>query len=220
MEKLNRYHVTFIATCPNNGVEIHYDLTIDTKLTIMVEDIMAEVRSITAGFHEDIADRLADRFLGRQTLKGHHHGVDITTVRQALPVPAGRLLFEQIPVDAEFQCYGQRFFKRGPTLAIRATKKFPGGNPEFVREFRPHEHVEPVGGMKEFVRRYGQPTPTHAGDTLPTLTLRVDDLDEAEEEDDEIAVEHMYQAMLEGNVGARIRAGRRAAKRANRRQSR
>lgn len=216
MEKLNRYHVTFTATCPNNGVEIDYDLTIETNLTIMVEDIMAEVQSIKCGFHEDIADRLGNRFLGRQTLKGHHHGVDITTVRQAPLLPTGRLLFEQIPIDAEFQCYGQRFFKHSATSAMRATRKFPSGNPEFIREFRPHEHVEPVGGMKEFMRRYGMPAPSQAGDTLPTD----DQVEEEEEEDDEIAAEHMYQAMLEGNVAIRARAGRRAAKRARRGESR
>jgi len=187
MEKLNRYHVTFKATCPNNGVEIDYDLTIDTKLTIMVEEIMEEVQNITSGYHEDIADRLADRFFGRQTLKGHHHGVDITTVRQAPLLLTGRLTFEQIPVDAEFKCYGQRFFKRSPTLAMRATKKFPQGNPEFVREFRPHEHVEPIGGMKHFVQRYGIPAPSKVGDTLPTLTLPVEDIDD--ELDDDVAAE-------------------------------
>lgn len=218
MEKLNRYHVTFKATCPNNGVEIDYDLTIDTKLTIMVEEIMKEVQIIQSGYHEDIADRLADRFFGRQTLKGHHHGVDIITVRQAPLLLTGRLTFEQIPADAEFKCYGQRFFKRSPTLAIRVTKKFPQGNPEFVREFRPHEHVEPIGGMKHFVQRYGIPGPSKAGDTLPTLTLPVEDIDD--ELDDDVAAEHMYQAVLEGNAAQRAQAGRRAANRACRRKSR
>jgi hypothetical protein len=198
MEKLNRYHLTFTATCPNNGVEIKYNLTIDTKLTIMVEEIMEEVQSIKTGFHEDIADRLAHRFFGRQTLKGHHHGVDITTVRQAPLLLTGRLLFEQIPVDADFQCYGQRYFKRNATLAIRVTKKFPHGNPEFVREFRPHEHVEPVGGMKEFIRRHGIPSPSKAGDTLSTLTLPADAMD------DDIASEHLYQTVLEGSATNRV----------------
>lgn len=217
MEKLNRYHVTFNATCPNNGADIPYDLTIDTRLTIMVEDLVKEVQSIKSGFHEDIADRLAYRFFGRQTLKGHQHGVVLTTVRQAPILLTGRLLFEQIPVDAEFQFYGEWFFKRSATLAMRATKKFPQSNPDFIRVFGPYEHVDLVGGIREFVRRYGLPAPSPAEDTLPTLTLPVEYMEADLDED--IAPEHLYQAVLDVNAGDRARARRREAKRATHRKS-
>lgn len=81
MESINVYHTTFMAACPNNGIQISYDYTIETQAMILVEDIIEEVRGIDAGYHEAIADRLYRRFEGRQTLVAHHHGVDIRTLR-------------------------------------------------------------------------------------------------------------------------------------------
>lgn len=81
MERRNTYHTKFRATCPNNGVAINYDLVVESRQTIMVEEIVSEVEAIGSGYHEVIADRLYRRFGGRQILVAHHHGVDITSIR-------------------------------------------------------------------------------------------------------------------------------------------
>lgn len=79
---MNRYGITFMAKCPNNDKIIRYALGIESKATIMVEEILRAVDALpAAGFHEDIADTLTTTLPGRQTLFAHHHGVDIETVR-------------------------------------------------------------------------------------------------------------------------------------------
>jgi len=78
----NRYMHRFVATCPNNGAMIVYDLVIETAdKMIQVEHITTATALIKQGYHEQIADELHRRFGGRQTLRAHHHGVDIETVR-------------------------------------------------------------------------------------------------------------------------------------------
>jgi hypothetical protein len=84
-EIMNRYSITFMAKCPNNDRIIRFALSIESKATIMVEDILKAVDELPAtGFHEDIADALTVAVPGRQTLCAHHHGVDIETVRGAV----------------------------------------------------------------------------------------------------------------------------------------
>ena len=78
---MNEYKTTFFAHCPFNGYRILYELTITTTETIMVEEIIDTVSRIGDGIHEDIADLLAKKFVGCQTLTANHHGVQITTTR-------------------------------------------------------------------------------------------------------------------------------------------
>lgn len=79
---MNRYSVTFMAKCPNNDRIVRFALCVESKATIMVEDILKAVDALpSTGFHEDIADALTVALPGRQTLTAHHHGVDIETVR-------------------------------------------------------------------------------------------------------------------------------------------
>lgn len=78
---MNTYNTRFLATCPNNGEHILYDLVIDSTAVIMVEHIVTATRMIRTGYHETIADALHKQFGGRQVLMAHHHGVDIKTVR-------------------------------------------------------------------------------------------------------------------------------------------
>ena len=80
---MNAYSTEFFAQCPNNGVRIKYSLRIETASVVSVEEILAAVDLIDQKFHEEIADDLFGRFGGRQTLRAHHHGVDIETVRSA-----------------------------------------------------------------------------------------------------------------------------------------
>lgn len=80
---MNIYTAQFFALCPNNGARIHYTLRIEASEAIPVEQINAAVDTTDQGFHEEIADHMHARFGGVQTLKAHHHGVDIETRRGA-----------------------------------------------------------------------------------------------------------------------------------------
>ena len=78
---MTRYDHQFAATCPADGEAIVYFLTIKTDALIMAEDIAAFCRSHDAVFHEALADRLIEKFGGRQKLRATHQGVHITTTR-------------------------------------------------------------------------------------------------------------------------------------------
>lgn len=81
---MNVYSRQFVATCPNNGEAIIYNLRIETiGRVIQVEHIVTATAMIKQGYHEQIADELHRRFGGRQVLRAHHHGVDIETIREA-----------------------------------------------------------------------------------------------------------------------------------------
>ena len=78
----NTYRHQFVATCPVNGQPIVYTLAIETTgRVVAVEQIVAATAAVPAAFHEVIADDLYRQFGGRQTLRAHHHGVDIVTIR-------------------------------------------------------------------------------------------------------------------------------------------
>lgn len=81
---MNTYKTKFFANCPENGIRVEYDLTINTGSVVKVEDLIEVVQGIGAGLHEDIADRLSARFGGTQTLVADHHGVTINTTRPHL----------------------------------------------------------------------------------------------------------------------------------------
>jgi hypothetical protein len=60
-----------------------YDLKIETKEIISVEELLEHINHwYQDGFHELIADHLAENFNGTQTLEANHHSVKITTIRQ------------------------------------------------------------------------------------------------------------------------------------------
>jgi hypothetical protein len=80
---MNRYDHTFAATCPNDSRTIIYHLTIKTEDMVKVEDIEAACFFGTA-YHEAIADRLIEKFGGRQTIRAMHQGVHIKTTRSAI----------------------------------------------------------------------------------------------------------------------------------------
>jgi hypothetical protein len=80
-EGLNIYRHKFIAACPANGAQIAYELVIETDKMIHVEHITTAAALHKSGYHEEIADDFAQRFGGKQTMKAHHHGVDIETRR-------------------------------------------------------------------------------------------------------------------------------------------
>jgi hypothetical protein len=78
----NTYTHRFVANCPNNDMPILYTLCITTDgREIPVEKIVAATKAIGTAYHEAIAYRLIAQFGGLQTLRAHHHGVDIETVR-------------------------------------------------------------------------------------------------------------------------------------------
>lgn len=78
---MNTYSAKFWATCPANGLQIDYSLTIKTRSMIRVEELQAHLEGIKSGFHEHIADELLKAFGGLQVLSATHHGVGITTER-------------------------------------------------------------------------------------------------------------------------------------------
>lgn len=78
---MNTYRFNFIAVCPTNGESIHYSFQLHTHSKVMVEEIKKACLEGGAEFHEDIADRLYQRFGGHQTIIAKHHGVEIETQR-------------------------------------------------------------------------------------------------------------------------------------------
>lgn len=79
---MNIYRKQFYSVCPNNGQVINYQLEIRTQHMIQVEHINTAVALHAKGYHEQIADGLFRHFGGQQTLKAHHHGVDVETLRK------------------------------------------------------------------------------------------------------------------------------------------
>lgn len=78
---MNIYRHTFTASCPSDGETIVYSLEIRSLGVIMVEHIKTATMLIKSGYHERIADELAERFGGDQTIIATHQGVQIETVR-------------------------------------------------------------------------------------------------------------------------------------------
>lgn len=78
---MNRYTTSFYANCPNNGIRIHYTLSIATYKVLSVEELVAACEATSEGFHEEIADAMFARFGGGQNLEAEHHGVTIETTR-------------------------------------------------------------------------------------------------------------------------------------------
>jgi hypothetical protein len=78
---MNIYRHTFTAVCPSDGDTIIYSIEIRSLAVVMVEHIRTATALIKSGYHERIADELAERLGGDQTIKAVHQGVEIETVR-------------------------------------------------------------------------------------------------------------------------------------------
>ncbi len=78
---MNIYRHTFTAVCPSDGESIIYRLEIHSHAMIRVEHIKTATALIKQGWHEQIADGLAEQFGGKQTIIAVHQGVEIETVR-------------------------------------------------------------------------------------------------------------------------------------------
>jgi hypothetical protein len=78
---MNIYRHIFTATCPSDGDTIVYSLEIRSLAIVMVEHIRTATALIKSGYHERIADELAERLGGDQTIKAVHQGIEIETVR-------------------------------------------------------------------------------------------------------------------------------------------
>lgn len=78
---MNIYRHTFVATCPADGEQIIYSLEIRSASMIRVEHIRTATALIKSGYHEQIADQLADRLGGEQRIVAAHQGVEVETLR-------------------------------------------------------------------------------------------------------------------------------------------
>jgi hypothetical protein len=78
---MNIYRCTFAAICPADGETIIYRLELRSVTMIHVEHIKAATALIKKGWHEQIADSLAESLGGDQTIIATHQGVEIETVR-------------------------------------------------------------------------------------------------------------------------------------------
>ncbi|WP_460318384.1 hypothetical protein [Pseudomonas ogarae] len=78
---MNIYRHTFVAVCPADGETIIYRLEVRTPTMIDVEYIKTATALIKKGWHEQIADRLAESLGCDQTIIATHQGVEVETVR-------------------------------------------------------------------------------------------------------------------------------------------
>jgi hypothetical protein len=79
---VNIYETSFCVACPNGGDgEVKYNLVIESKETIWVEDINAATDIKVPAFHESLADGIFALLGGKQTITARHQGVSITTHR-------------------------------------------------------------------------------------------------------------------------------------------
>lgn len=78
---MNIYRHTFTAVCPSDGDMIIYSIEIRSLAVVIVEHIRMATALIKSGYHERIADELAERLGGDQTIKAVHQGLEIETVR-------------------------------------------------------------------------------------------------------------------------------------------
>lgn len=78
---MNVYRRQFVSVCPADGDAIVYALEIRSATMVRVEHINIALALEAKAFHEDIADRLFDRFGGEQRMTAVHQGVEIETRR-------------------------------------------------------------------------------------------------------------------------------------------
>ncbi|MET3654035.1 hypothetical protein [Dyella japonica] len=78
---VNIYRRQFVSVCPADGDAIVYTLEIHSAHMVRVEHINIALALEANAFHEDIADRLFERFGGEQRVTATHQGVEIETRR-------------------------------------------------------------------------------------------------------------------------------------------
>lgn len=80
------YNFNVICVCPNDGEKIKYDVTLETEVTIMVEDILNMCMNFAykEKFQEDLTEELYHAFqeancypVNKITTRGTHQGVTI-----------------------------------------------------------------------------------------------------------------------------------------------
>lgn len=87
----NTYRHTFTAKCPSDGKTIAYRLTIHTDRMLPVEHIRAATDKFKTGYHEEIADALAEMLPGDQEILAVHQGIEVETVRSGITAAATSL---------------------------------------------------------------------------------------------------------------------------------
>lgn len=80
---MNIYQTTHKACCPNGDLSDTYEVTIKSQSTIMVEDILAALKSCPEKiYQEDFATYLRSKLGAEITVTGWHHGIFVTTIRK------------------------------------------------------------------------------------------------------------------------------------------
>lgn len=79
---MNIYTTSHRAACPNGNLMDAYKITIRTSGKILVEDIQRALAETPKQTHqEDLATLLRAKLGAEVTVKGWHHGVKITSIR-------------------------------------------------------------------------------------------------------------------------------------------
>lgn len=78
---VNVYRRQFVSVCPADSDAIVYSLEIRSATMLRVEHINLALALEEKSFHEEIANRLFDRFGGEQRITAVHQGVEIETRR-------------------------------------------------------------------------------------------------------------------------------------------
>jgi hypothetical protein len=81
---MNIYSITFRGRCPRNNELITYHLTIQTQKQeiILAENLEEFTKSLDDLLHEDMADRLFEKFGNKQCLVAKHGNTTIKTFRE------------------------------------------------------------------------------------------------------------------------------------------
>jgi hypothetical protein len=74
-----KHELTIFNRCPVNGAQDVYQLTVEARTIVKVEEIIAAVADLpTPAFQEELTVALAGRLHCRVTTIGHHTGVKTT----------------------------------------------------------------------------------------------------------------------------------------------
>jgi hypothetical protein len=81
---MNIYSITFRGRCPRNKELITYHLTIQTQKQeiILAENLEEVTGSLDDLLHEDMADKLFEKFGNKQCLVAKHGNTTIKTFRE------------------------------------------------------------------------------------------------------------------------------------------
>jgi hypothetical protein len=79
---MNTYKATHHAACPNGNLMDHYEITIISAGTIMVESIIESLASAPKEiYQENLADYLRSKLGAHVIVEGWHHGIYIKSER-------------------------------------------------------------------------------------------------------------------------------------------